>query len=72
MKGKLTLYDKECETRVEIGRPDGECLTIMVEETSPGCKFCNVEIDPGAIPEIIEYLSRAWDECKTEDGDEPG
>ena len=64
MKGKLTLYDKECKTRVEIGRPDGEYLTIMIEETFPGGKFCYVEIDPGAIPEIIEYLQKALAEYK--------
>ena len=73
MKEKLTLYNKYCcDTRVEIGLPDSERLTVIVEDTYLGGQCCTAEIDPGAIPEIIGYLQRAWDEYNRGDGNMPG
>lgn len=65
MKEKLTLYNKYCcEARVEIGLPDSERLMVIVEDTYLGGRCCAAAIDPGAIPEIIDYLQRAWTEYK--------
>lgn len=62
MKSKLALYSYDCETRVEIALPDSESLTIMIEEIAPGGKYCGADIEAEAIPEIIDYLQRAWTE----------
>lgn len=72
MKSKLALYSYDCETRAEISLPDSESLTIMIEEIAPGGKYCGADIEAEAIPEIIDYLQRAWTEYNKEDGNEPG
>ena len=62
MKSKLTLYSYDCETRVEIALPDSGSLTIMIEGIAPGGKYCGADLEAEAIPEIIDYLQRAWTE----------
>ena len=62
MKSKLALYSSDCETRVEIALPDSESLTIMIGGIALDGKFCTVDIEAEAIPEIIDYLQRAWTE----------
>lgn len=74
MEETLTLHNKYCcEASVEIWFPDSEGLRIIVEDTTRfGRLCCAAVIDPGAIPEIIGYLQRAWDEYNRGDGNMPG
>ena len=73
MKSRLVIYTYDCKKRIEIGLPDEkEALMITIEEIAPGGKFCTVDIEAEAIPEIIDYLQRAWTEYNKEDGNEPG
>ena len=63
MKGSLLIYAYDGETRVEISKPDTrDDLTIMIESIDPGGKYCGADIEAEAIPEIIDYLQRAWTE----------
>lgn len=72
MIGRLAIYNEECEARVEIGLTDKGSLAIFIDQVAPGGEYCSIDIPPEAIPEIIGYLQRAWDELNKGDGNEPG
>lgn len=61
MKGNIAIRNDRRES-LEIGYPrQGDYLEIVLTDT-PGEDYMALLVDPDAMPEIIAYLQRAWEE----------